>query len=199
VAATLSLAGAVALLKYVVSVEAKDPQASPEDLQLIDGKRRTWHFLMDSLSRRCANSRDDGMTDHLIDQARDVYCHKLQRIDHVGPDRSLIFAVPDLQSCQWQQVVVKLIMPAEVMAALARPPIRQGQVWSCWRSNRGLRIEGSRTRRFTLAGPTFDVNQQSVREGRLSNAMERGTLYFRLSLIWLAIIIAGLAVVLCPA
>jgi hypothetical protein len=49
---TLSLAGAVALLAYAVSVEAKDPQAWPEDLRLIDGKRRTWHFfLIDGLSK----------------------------------------------------------------------------------------------------------------------------------------------------
>jgi hypothetical protein len=30
----------------------KDPAAWPDDLRMIDGKRRTWHFfLMDSLSR----------------------------------------------------------------------------------------------------------------------------------------------------
>lgn len=59
------------------------------------------------------------MTEHLIDQAQDVYCHKLARIDHLGPNRRLIFTVPDMQGGQWQQVVVKLIMPAEVMAVLA--------------------------------------------------------------------------------
>jgi hypothetical protein len=59
------------------------------------------------------------MTDHLLDQATDVYCHKLARIDQLGPNRRLIFVVPDVQGGQYQQIVVKLIMPAECMAALA--------------------------------------------------------------------------------
>jgi hypothetical protein len=59
------------------------------------------------------------MTEHLLDQAADVYCHRLARIDVLGPNRRLIFTVPDVQGGQYQQVVVKLIMPAEVMATLA--------------------------------------------------------------------------------
>jgi hypothetical protein len=59
------------------------------------------------------------MSEYLIDQATDVYCHKLARIDHLGPNRRLIFTVPDVQGGQYEQIVVKLIMPAEVMAALA--------------------------------------------------------------------------------
>jgi hypothetical protein len=59
------------------------------------------------------------MTEHLLDQATDVYCHKLARIDHLGPNRRLIFTVPSVEGGQYQQVVVKLIMPADVMAAVA--------------------------------------------------------------------------------
>lgn len=49
---SISLAGAVALLKYVATVEAKDPGAWPADLMTVDNVRRSWHFfLIDSLSR----------------------------------------------------------------------------------------------------------------------------------------------------
>jgi hypothetical protein len=51
------------------------------------------------------------MTEHLLDQATDVYCHKLARIDHLGPNRRLIFTVPSVEG--------GLIVPAEVMAAVA--------------------------------------------------------------------------------
>ncbi|MCK1517261.1 hypothetical protein IVB22_33115 [Bradyrhizobium sp. 190] len=59
------------------------------------------------------------MTEHLIDQATDVYCHKLARIDQLGPNRRLIFTVPSVEGGQYEQIVVKLIVPAEVMATLA--------------------------------------------------------------------------------
>lgn len=59
------------------------------------------------------------MTEHLLDQATDVYCHKLARIDHLEPNRRLIFTVPSVEGGQYEQIVVKLIVPAEVMAAVA--------------------------------------------------------------------------------
>jgi hypothetical protein len=42
---TLSLAGVVALLEYVASVEAKDPESWP-DLADDDGSIRNWHFFL---------------------------------------------------------------------------------------------------------------------------------------------------------
>ena len=42
----LSLAGAVALLEYAASVEARGPEAWPLDLVDDNGKRRTWHFFL---------------------------------------------------------------------------------------------------------------------------------------------------------
>jgi len=37
------------------------------------------------------------MSEHLIDQATELYCHKMERIDHLGPNRRLMFTVPDVQ------------------------------------------------------------------------------------------------------
>lgn len=59
------------------------------------------------------------MSDYLLDQSTEIYCHRLARIDHLGPNRRLIFVVPDVQGGQYQQVTIKLIMPAEALAALA--------------------------------------------------------------------------------
>lgn len=42
---TISLAGAVALLEYVASLEAKDPESWP-DLLDDDGKTRSWHYFL---------------------------------------------------------------------------------------------------------------------------------------------------------
>ncbi|BAR57276.1 hypothetical protein ACVIWV_007437 [Bradyrhizobium diazoefficiens] len=55
----------------------------------------------------------------LIDQACDIYCHGLARIDTLGPNRRLVFTVPSVDSTGYQQVVVKLILPAELMVTLA--------------------------------------------------------------------------------
>jgi hypothetical protein len=43
---SLTVPGAVALLRYVVSVEAKDSGAWPTDLVDDDEKTRTWHFFL---------------------------------------------------------------------------------------------------------------------------------------------------------
>lgn len=60
------------------------------------------------------------MSDNLlIDQASDVYCHGLARIDTLGPNRRLVFTMPSVDSTGYQQVVVKLILPAELLATLA--------------------------------------------------------------------------------
>jgi hypothetical protein len=58
--------------------------------------------------------------DRLIDQACDTYCHSIARIDTLGPNRRLIFTVPSVDSTGYQNVVVKLILPAELMMTLAR-------------------------------------------------------------------------------
>jgi hypothetical protein len=57
--------------------------------------------------------------DRLIDQACDLYCHGIARIDTLGPNRRLVFTIPSIDSTGYQQVVVKLILPAELMTALA--------------------------------------------------------------------------------
>jgi hypothetical protein len=59
---------------------------------------------------------DDG---RLIDQACDVYCHGIARIDILGPNRRIIFTVPSVDSTDYKNVVVKLILPAELLGQLA--------------------------------------------------------------------------------
>jgi hypothetical protein len=62
---------------------------------------------------------NNNISDHLIDQAPDMYCHKLARIDHLGPNRRLIFTMPSVEGDRYQHVVIKLIIPAELMVTLA--------------------------------------------------------------------------------
>ena len=59
------------------------------------------------------------MTDHLADNAVDVYCHGIARIDALGPNRRIIFTVPDVTCPGYHQVVIKVIMTAELLAALS--------------------------------------------------------------------------------
>jgi hypothetical protein len=59
------------------------------------------------------------MSDHLIDNACDMYCHGIARIETLGPVRRIIFTVPDTASPGYQNVVIKLIMTAELLATLA--------------------------------------------------------------------------------
>lgn len=58
---------------------------------------------------------------HLIDQAVDLYCQDIARIDSLGPNRRLIFTIPDITSPSGdcQTVAAKLIMPAELLVRLA--------------------------------------------------------------------------------
>jgi hypothetical protein len=58
-------------------------------------------------------------SDRLIDQAHDLYCHGIARIDTLGPNRRIIFTVPSVDGAGYQNVVVKLILPAELLGALA--------------------------------------------------------------------------------
>jgi hypothetical protein len=51
--------------------------------------------------------------------ACDMYCHGIARIDVLGPNRRLVFTIPSLESPGYQQVRIKLILPAELMATLA--------------------------------------------------------------------------------
>lgn len=59
------------------------------------------------------------MTKLLIDQAADVYCHGIARIDDLGPNRRVIFTLPSVDESGWESVVVKLILPTELMVKLA--------------------------------------------------------------------------------
>jgi hypothetical protein len=55
----------------------------------------------------------------LIDQVCDMYCHGIARSDTLGPNRRLVFTVPSTESPGYQNVVVKLILPADLMLTLA--------------------------------------------------------------------------------
>jgi hypothetical protein len=56
---------------------------------------------------------------HAGQPAREVYAHQLARVDKLGPNRRLVFTVPSPDGLDYHSVVVKLIMPAEAVAALA--------------------------------------------------------------------------------
>jgi hypothetical protein len=57
--------------------------------------------------------------ERLSDQACDTYCHGIARIDTLGPNRRVIFTVPSVDSDGYQNVVVKLIVPAELLGVIA--------------------------------------------------------------------------------
>jgi hypothetical protein len=57
--------------------------------------------------------------ERLIDRGSDVYCHGIARVDQLGPNRRLVFTVPSLDGGKYQDVVIKLIVPAELLTALA--------------------------------------------------------------------------------
>ena len=57
--------------------------------------------------------------DRLIDQACDLYCQDIARIDTLGSNRRIIFTIPSIDSTGYHNVVVKLILPAELMMTLA--------------------------------------------------------------------------------
>jgi hypothetical protein len=59
------------------------------------------------------------MTDLLIDNAVDMYCHGIAKIETLGPCRRIVFTIPDTANPGFQNVVIKLILPAELMATLA--------------------------------------------------------------------------------
>lgn len=58
-------------------------------------------------------------TEHLIDQAFDLYCAQLARIDRLGPNCRLIFTVPATDGTNYHNVVAKLVLPADMMVTLA--------------------------------------------------------------------------------
>jgi hypothetical protein len=79
------------------------------------------------------------MTDHLLDNACDLSCHGLARIDTLGPCRRLVFTIPSLESPGCQNVVVKLIMTAELLATLSvsrRAPTNRPSRPNCLHSTR---------------------------------------------------------------
>jgi len=60
------------------------------------------------------------MADHVIDDnALELYCHGIDRVETLGPMRRLIFTTPDTQYPGHQTVVIKLIMTAELLATLS--------------------------------------------------------------------------------
>jgi hypothetical protein len=59
------------------------------------------------------------MTEQLVDNCLDTYAHELTRIDVLGPNRRLVFTVPDPVNPGYAQVTSRLILPADVMVTLA--------------------------------------------------------------------------------
>jgi hypothetical protein len=59
------------------------------------------------------------MAELMIDNAVDVFCGALARIDTIGPCRRLIFTMPDAANPGYQNVVIKLVMTAELLATLS--------------------------------------------------------------------------------
>jgi hypothetical protein len=58
------------------------------------------------------------MSDRLIDNGV-AYCHQLARIDKLGPNRLLVFTAPSLTESGWQEVQIKMVMPADFLMTLA--------------------------------------------------------------------------------
>jgi hypothetical protein len=54
----------------------------------------------------------------LMDQAQDVFCAELTRIDRLGCNRWLIFTIPSTEGGQWKNSPGKLIIPADYMPKL---------------------------------------------------------------------------------
>ena len=52
------------------------------------------------------------------DCAPDIFAAELVRIDKLGCNRRLIFAVPSTEGGRWKMVQVKLIVPADYMVTL---------------------------------------------------------------------------------
>ena len=59
------------------------------------------------------------MADLLLDNAVDVYCHGIARIETLGPNRRVVFTMPDVANPGYQNIVIKLIMTAELLATLS--------------------------------------------------------------------------------
>jgi hypothetical protein len=60
----------------------------------------------------------NNVADRLIDQAADIYCHHIARVDHLGTNRRIIFTLPCLDSDGYQQVQVKLIVPEDLIPTI---------------------------------------------------------------------------------
>jgi hypothetical protein len=56
---------------------------------------------------------------YLIDQAPDYFVHAIARIESLGPNRRLVFTIPSLEHPDSRNVVVKLVMTAELLAQLS--------------------------------------------------------------------------------
>ena len=59
------------------------------------------------------------MSDYIQDNACDVHCHTLARIDVLGPCRAADIPDPSVERPNEQQVTIKLIMTAELLAQLS--------------------------------------------------------------------------------
>jgi hypothetical protein len=59
------------------------------------------------------------MAELLLDNAVDVYCHGIAKIETLGPCRRIVFTMPDAANPGYQNVVIKLIMTAELLATLS--------------------------------------------------------------------------------
>jgi len=59
------------------------------------------------------------MAELMIDNAVDVYCQGIARIDTLGRCHRLIFTMPDAANPGYQNVVIELVMAAELLATLS--------------------------------------------------------------------------------
>ena len=59
------------------------------------------------------------MTDHLVDNAIEVYCHGLAKIETLGSVRRLVFTTPDAAHPGYSNVTVKLVMTVELLSTLS--------------------------------------------------------------------------------
>jgi hypothetical protein len=59
------------------------------------------------------------MSTIMDDQAPDVFCAELTRIDRLGCNRRLIFTIPSTEGGQYKTVQVKLIVAADYLPTMA--------------------------------------------------------------------------------
>jgi hypothetical protein len=55
--------------------------------------------------------------------ASTIYCHQVAKIEKLGPNRLLVFTMPSLNDPSFEEVQIRIVLPAEAMNALAHMAI----------------------------------------------------------------------------